>query len=47
MHLTKVEMGFCIDDGHTEVVLFIPIGFEVPAPVGWCHALVALGSLMS
>ena len=46
MHLNKVEMGFRMDHVHTEVVLLIVIVFEAQAPLGRCHALVALGSLM-
>ena len=47
MYLNKVEMAFCIDQVHTEVVLLIAIVFKAPAPLERCHSLVALRSLVS
>ena len=47
MHLNEVEMGFHMDHVNIEVVLLILILFEVAAPLGRCHSLVALGMLMS
>ena len=47
MYFNKVEMAFCIDQVHTEVVLLITIVFKAPAPLGLCHLLVAQCSLVS
>ena len=46
MYLNKVEMAFCIDQVHIEVVLIVII-FKAPAPLGRCHSLVALRSQVS
>ena len=45
MHLTKIEIGFGIDQFHTLVVLFFTIIVTDPAPLGWGHSLPDQGFL--
>jgi len=46
MHVNKVEIGFSQYRVDSEVFRLIAMVFEMPAPLGLCKCIVALGSLM-